>query len=247
MKPPAAATRLAIVQSNYIPWKGYFDLMGSVDEFVLYDDAQFTKNDWRNRNVIKTPNGPLWLSIPVGPDINRRIRDVVVNDDRWRTQHWKSLRGSYARAAYFAPISAMLEPLYCESSERNLSAINQSFIEAIGTYLGIRTRIRRSWDYRLEGDRNERLVSLCKQAGASVYVSGPAARSYLDESLFEQAGIAVQWFDYVGYPEYPQLWGAFSHSVSIVDLLFNCGPDSPAYMKLGGEIATLDNGKAERS
>jgi hypothetical protein len=223
--------KLAIVQSNYIPWKGYFDLIAAVDEFILYDDVQFTKNDWRNRNKIKTPRGLEWLSIPVGQDISRRIRDVELPDRRWQGKHWKTLDANYRRAAHFAEVAAVLEPLYLERSHSRLSALNREFIDVICRYLGISTRITYSWDYELVDGKTDRLVSLAEQAGASEYVSGPSAKHYIDERAFATQGLKLTWFDYAGYPEYPQLWGEFSHEVSILDLLFNCGRDAPRYMR----------------
>ncbi len=227
--PPAKS--VAIVQSNYIPWKGYFDLIATVDEFVLFDDAQFTKNDWRNRNRIKTPSGLQWLTVPVGSDIRRRIRDVALPHEAWKALHWKTLCGNYRRAPWFGQISGLIEPVYREREHASLSALNRDLIECVCGYLGIGTRITNSWDYRLVDGKSRRLLDLCIQAGASEYVSGPAARSYLDEDLFVDRGLAVTWFDYDGYPEYPQLWAGFHHEVSILDLLFNCGPDSHRYMK----------------
>lgn len=222
--------RVAIVQSNYIPWKGYFDMIAAVDEFILYDDVQFTKNDWRNRNKIKTPQGTQWLSIPVGQDIRRLIREVVP-EPGWQVKHWKTLVANYRRAPYFDEVSAWLEPLYLSRKFENLSQLNRAYIEGVCTYLGVGTRLRNSWDFEIQHGRTERLVDLCLQSGATEYVSGPAARAYLDESLFGAHGIDVRWFDYAGYPEYPQLWGGFDHAVSILDLLFNCGTSAPRFMK----------------
>ena len=223
--------RVAILQSNYIPWKGYFDMIAAVDEFILYDDVQFTKNDWRNRNKIKTPKGLQWLSIPVGQDIGRRIRDVELPDSRWQEKHWKTLEANYGRAAHFAEVAAVFEPLYRGVRHSHLSALNRALIEAVCGYLGIRTQISNSWDYRLAEHRIDRLVELCLQAGAAEYVTGPSARNYLDEAAFAGRGIKVSWFDYTGYSEYPQLWGGFSHEVTILDLLFNCGRDAVRYMR----------------
>lgn len=223
--------KVAILQSNYIPWKGYFDLIAAVDEFILYDDMQYTKNDWRNRNQIKTPKGVEWLTVPVGQDIDRRIRDVELHDQRWQIKHWKTLEANYAKGPHFKAIAEWLKPLYLEQSHSHLSTLNHRLLQAICGYLGIATRISHSWDYRLGEGKSERLVDLCQQAGASEYLSGPAARDYLDESLFAAQGIAVSWFDYSGYPQYPQQWGDFTHGVSILDLLFNCGPDAPRFMK----------------
>jgi hypothetical protein len=223
--------KVAILQSNYIPWKGYFDMIAAVDEFILYDDVHFTKNDWRNRNQIKTPNGLHWLSIPVGQSIRRTIRNVEILDHEWQAKHWKSLFFNYSRAKAFEDVSEWLKPIYLAEQHSNLSELNRRLIEEVCAYLEISTTIKNSWDYELGDGKTERLVKLCRQAGASVYLSGPAAKSYLDESLFIDAGIQVEWFDYTGYSTYPQLWGEFTHGVTILDLLFNCGKQSPSYMR----------------
>jgi hypothetical protein len=223
--------KIAIVQSNYIPWKGYFDMIAAVDEFILYDDAQFTKNDWRNRNKIKTPNGVEWISVPVGQDISRRIRDVELPDASWQRKHWRTLESNYRRCPHFNEVSTIFQPLYQRDEHRHLSGLNRNFIEAVCGYLGINTTISNSWDYTLIDGRTERLADLCVQAGGTEYISGPAARDYLDEEAFVERGIKLRWFDYAGYPEYPQLWGAFQPAVTVLDLLFNCGKNSPRYMK----------------
>jgi hypothetical protein len=225
--------RVAIVQSNYLPWKGYFDLIASVDEMVLYDDAQYTKRDWRNRNQIKTANGLLWLSVPVKVKgrFFQAIKDTELVDEPWAETHWRSIAMAYGRAPHFAALQQWLEPALRGHHHQHLSSLNRSLIEAICGVLGIRTRITSSSDYTLPDGKTERLLAVCEQAKATMYVSGPAARSYLDESLFAARGIGVEWFDYSGYPEYPQLWGAFEHAVSVVDLLAMCGPDAPRYLK----------------
>lgn len=223
--------KLAILQSNYIPWKGYFDMIAAVDEFILYDDMQFTKNDWRNRNKIKTPKSIEWITVPVGKDITRRIRDVEIPDSRWQTKHWKTLESNYRRAPYFEEISAWLSPLYLEKSYTHLSTLNRTLIEAVCKYLEINTKISNSWDYQLIEGKTERLLDLCQQVGATEYISGPAAMDYIDKKVFDQSTIKLTWFDYEGYPDYPQLWGEFTHNVSILDLLFNCGKKSPHCMR----------------
>lgn len=225
--------KVAIVQSNYIPWKGYFDMIAAVDEFILYDDMQYTRRDWRNRNQIKTPQGVQWLTIPVQVKgkYDQRIRDTEVDGTGWARDHWKALTQNYRRAPHFEEVASWLEPLYLEDMPTSLSALNRRFIEAVCDYLGIATRINNSWDYTLADGKSERLADLCRQAGGSVYISGPAARDYIDETVFSALGIAVEWFGYAGYPEYPQLWGEFTHGVTILDLLFQCGKDAPDYMK----------------
>lgn len=223
--------KVAILQSNYIPWKGYFDMIAAVDEFIIYDDAQFTKNDWRNRNKIKTPQGLQWLTLPAGADIGRRIREVRLSDSRWRSKHWKSIESNYRRSPHFDEIAAWLEPLYLAETYTYLSQINRRFIESVCAYLAINTEIANSWDYTLLDGKTERLADLCIQAGATEYISGPSAKNYIEECVFADRGIKLTWFDYIGYPEYPQLWGEFAHEVTILDLLFNCGKDAPRYMR----------------
>jgi len=223
---------VAIVQSSYIPWKGYFDLIRRADEFILLDDVQYTRRDWRNRNRIKTANGLRWLTIPVEVKgrYHQAIRDTVVSDPDWASRHWRQLRQSYRDAPYFDDYAARLEPLYLECRETHLSRVNRRFLDAICGWLGIGTPIRWSMDYEVVEGRSERLLSLCRQAGATRYLSGPSARDYLDVDRFAADGIEVAWMDYSHYPEYPQLHGPFEHGVSILDLLFMLGHGAPAAM-----------------
>lgn len=225
--------RVAILQSNYIPWKGYLDLIAFVDEFIIYDDAQYTKRDWRNRNQIKTSQGMQWLSVPVQVKgkFLQKIRDTEIVGTDWASQHWETLAHNYRGARHFRHIADWLEPLYLSSLPIRLSVLNRRFLDAITSYLGIRTVITNSWDYPQSEGKSERLASICAAAGATEYISGPAARAYLDFQPFEALGIRVSWFDYDGYPEYPQLHGDFVHGVSVLDLLFNCGPESPRFLR----------------
>lgn len=225
--------KVAILQSNYIPWKGYFDMIAAVDEFIIFDDMQYTRRDWRNRNQIKTPQGIQWMTIPVlaKGKYHQTIRDTEIDGKDWSDTHWKALTQNYRRAAHFDEISEWLQPLYLREPETHISELNRRFIEAICAYLGIHTRISNSWDYDLVDGKSERLAYLCRQAQATEYISGPAAKDYIEANIFSDLGVNLTWFDYSGYPEYPQLWGEFSHGVTILDLLFNCGPASRQYMK----------------
>jgi hypothetical protein len=224
--------RVAILQSNYIPWKGYFDLINSVDEFILYDTAQFTKNDWRNRNKIKTSGGLLWLSIPVRHRFGQLIQDTTIRDSTWNRTHWRSLSQAYAKAAYFKMYKSTFEELYNKCGvESKLSNVNFQFIKEVCAIIGIKTSITWSRDYRLVDGQTERLVDLCKQLGASEYLSGPVAKNYIESDLFAQENIKLTYIDYSGYPEYPQLFPPFEHGVSILDLIFNTGPEARMYMK----------------
>lgn len=225
--------KVAILQSNYIPWKGYFDLIAAVDEFIIYDDMQYTRRDWRNRNKIKTPQGLKWLTVPVQVKGKyfQRIRETEIDGDQWQKEHWQTLKTNYGKSEYFKSIALQLEALYLEETYTHLSALNLKFIHWVCEKLNINTNIRDCCEYELVEGKTERLLSLCQQAKATEYISGPAAKGYLDESLFSRAGIGVTFFDYSNYPVYPQLWGEFEHGVTILDLLFNCGLDAPKYMK----------------
>ncbi|MEX1031734.1 MAG: WbqC family protein [Cellvibrionaceae bacterium] len=228
--------KVAIVQSNYIPWKGYFDMIAAVDEFILYDDMQYTRRDWRNRNQIKTPQGVQWLTIPVRVKgkYHQKIRETEIDGTEWAEAHWKTLLQNYRRAPHFKEVAEWLEPLYLSDRPSNLSLLNRRFIKAICNYLSIQTVISNSWDYDLVEGKTERLADLCAQADGTEYISGPAAKDYVDAQVFEERGIKLAWFDYTGYLEYPQLWGEFTHGVTILDLLFNCGKDSPRFMRYAG-------------
>jgi len=225
--------KVAILQSNYIPWKGYFDMIAAVDEFILYDDMQYTRRDWRNRNQIKTPQGVQWLTVPVlvKGKYHQKIRDTEIDGTDWAEMHWKALEQNYRRASHFSEIAMWLEPLYLDNTYSHISQLNRAMIDAICQYLGIKTRISNSWDYSLLDGKTERLADLCQQAGGAEYISGPAAKDYVDENVFNAMGIKLTWFNYDGYEKYPQQWGEFIHGVSILDLLFNCGKDSYKFMR----------------
>ena len=226
------AKRLAAVQSCYIPWKGYFDLIQAVDEFVLLDDVQYTRADWRNRNRIKSPDGGRWLTIPVATRGTSRaaICEIRVRDQGWATPHWRSIEACYARSPHFRHYRDPLEALYRTATHSRLSDVNRHFLEALCRWLEIGTPLSWSMDYQLPAGRTERLVALCRKAGATTYVSGPSARSYLDEAAFRAHGIEVVFFDYAGYREYPQRFPPFDHHVSVIDLLLNVGPDARRYL-----------------
>ena len=225
--------RVAIVQSCYIPWKGYFDLIRDVDEFILFDDVQFTKRDWRSRNRIKTPQGLLWLSVPVQTKGKylQAIKDTKVSDPSWNEQHWRTISTHYAKAPFFAKYRDSLAALYAECTDTHLSQNNRRLTEGLCGMLGIPTKLSWSSDYIVIPGKTERLVSLCQQANATEYLSGPAARDYLQPELFEQAGITLRYADYAGYPEYPQLYPPFEHFVSVIDLLVSVGPDALSFMR----------------
>lgn len=221
-----------ITQSNYIPWKGYFDIINHCDVFVVYDDVQYTKRDWRNRNQIKTPIGLKWLTIPVevSGKYLQNIRDTKIADKKWPIMHWDVLVQNYRNAAHFKEMKEWIEPLYRDCNYNFLSDINIYFITAINDFLGINTHILSSFDFVLAGDKTQRLVNICTDLAATDYYTGPAAKAYLDESKFKDKNILVNYWDYSNYPEYPQLHGPFVHEVSILDLIFNMGSSTLNYL-----------------
>lgn len=223
--------KVAILQSNYIPWKGYFDLINMVDEFVLYDDMQYTKNDWRNRNKIKTPLGVQWLTIPVIYNFGQVIKETKIANPYWNKKHWSSLRHNYNKAKYFSEYKDLFEELYLGCQDTLLSNVNYKFLKAICDLLDISTKLSLSTDYNLIEGKTERLLDLCKQTQATEYISGPAAKDYLQKDMFSQDGIKLSYIDYSGYPEYEQLYHPFEHGVTILDLIFNEGINATKFMK----------------
>lgn len=222
---------VAVLQSNYIPWKGYFDIIHDVDLFIFYDDVQFTKNDWRNRNKLKGTAEPQWLTVPVGSRLDRLICEVEITDNRWQKKHWQTIEQFYAKAPYFSLYRDFFADVYLDKHWDNLSELNHYLITHIAAdFLGITTAWSDSRQFSCPGTRQDRLLSLLRQAEADRYVSGPAARDYIEETAFQSAGIELIYKDYGGYPEYPQFYPPFSHQVSILDLLFQTGPDAPYFI-----------------
>lgn len=216
--------KTVVLQSNYIPWKGYYDLIHDADIFIYYDEVQYTKNDWRNRNRIYTKNGLQWLTIPISTDaVKLKISEVEIKDPRWQDLHYKTLSLGYAKAPFFHQLKPLLEETYIQQQWKNLSTVNRFLIEKISTLLGIETTFKDSKDFILEGNRVERLINLLKQSGTTRYISGPAAKEYLEgyEGLFAESDIQLQYKDYSDYPSYPQMKEPFENYVSVVDMLAN--------------------------
>jgi hypothetical protein len=232
------AKTVAILQSNYIPWKGYFDIINAVDEFILYDDCQFTKNDWRNRNKIRVPQGTMWLTIPVRTSgrLGQPICRTEVLEARWAHKHWQSILTYYAKAPFFPALGPVLQRCYETAAGLTLlSRINHLFMQTVCEILGMSTVITWSMDYRLSAaDPSGKVLELCRQAGASAYLTGPSACAYLDEAAFAAAGIETRWMDYAGYAHRPyrQVFEPCIHEVSIIDLLLNSGPEQSRELML---------------
>lgn len=229
---------VVITQSNYLPWRGYFDLIRSADEVILLDSVQYTRRDWRNRNRVKTPAGLAWLTISVEAKgrYEQAIDETRIADPAWCDTHIRSIELAYRRAAGFEAISPWLfATMRSTAREPLLAEVNEVLLREICKVLAIEVPITRCTDVlpreelrRMEP--TERLLALAEARGATCYLSGPSAKAYLDVDRFAAQDIAVAWMDYSGYPDYPQLWGAFEPAVSIVDLLLNVGDAAPLYL-----------------
>lgn len=223
--------RVAILQSSYIPWKGYFDIVHDVDLFIFYDDVQYTPREWRNRNKVKTARGLEWLTVPTDGTQQHLICDVRLTDPKWQSRHWQTLRHLYGKAPHFERYRPFLEDVYLNRQWTHLSEINQYLIKNISSrFLGIATAFLDARQYQSVAAKQERIIDLLTKTGATLYVSGPSAKNYIDEDRFAQTGIELVWKDYSGYPEYVQFHPPYEHGVTILDLLFHTGPEAPRYI-----------------
>jgi len=226
--------KIAISQSNYIPWKGYFDTIALVDEFVIYDDMQYTKRDWRNRNKIKTANGLKWLTVPVEVKGKyfQKIKDTKISDKKWGEKHLNMLKQNYSKSKCYNEVFDFVENLYLTATHDTISEVNFHFISELCNFLSICTKISFSSSYGItKEDKTARLVDICVQANAGEYYTGVAAKNYINEGFFNEENIKVNYTDYNGYKEYDQLYGDFEHYVTILDLIFNKGDKAASFLK----------------
>ena len=223
-----------VLQPSYIPWRGYFHQIYKADTFVFYDDAQFDRGGWRNRNRVKTPSGSRWLTIPVlkKGSVNGRIpiHQIQINwDQRWNVKHLRTLRHLYSKAPHFEEYICMIEEFYGQHPNL-LADFTIDLTVALSKKLGIdSTQFRRSSTLKVFGSRTDRLVSILQAVGATHYISGPSAKGYLDEKKLLDAGISFEYMSY-DYPYYEQLYPPFDPRVSILDLLFMVGREAPDYI-----------------
>jgi len=219
--------RIAIIQSAYVPWRGFFDLIGRCDEYVIFDSVQYARRHWHNRNKIITPGGPIWITIPVATKsrFEQPIEEVTISEP-WAERHWRTFVANYRRAAHFDSLSPRIERWFeVAAKEVLLTCINEIFLREVASLLRLRTTFTRDTKYHPTGSKSARLIDICTKANATHYLSGPSARAYLDETAFRNAGIVLEWMTYPSYPPYTQVWGGFVPAVSILDLLFNAGSD----------------------
>ena len=219
--------RVGILQPSYLPWLGYFEQISRVDKFVLYDDVQYDKHGWRNRNRIKTANGVQWLTVPVHFSLTdaSRLCDIEIDQRKaWSRKHLNSIRQNYSRAPYFDQYFPMFDEVFSQKWT-SLVSLNVAFLRRFSEALGIQTEFVFSSTIANSGDKCQRLINICKMLKADVFYEGAAGKNYIDENLFREEGIKVEYQNYQ-HPIYPQLYGEFVSHLSIIDVLFNCGQET---------------------
>jgi hypothetical protein len=226
--------KIAILQSNYIPWKGVFDMMNKVDVFVFFEDVDFTKRDWRTRNKIKTPEGEVWLSIPVKKSSRgTKIYEIEISQEtNWQEKHYQTIVQYYKKAKFFSEYKWLLDKIYLEKKWENLSEFNIYVNTLIARELGIKTEFINSKDLETNGTKDDKLIEIIKKLDGDFYLSGPAAKDYIVNEKFKKEKIELAYIEYK-YLEYTQLYGEFNHYITILDVLFNCGKEAPKYIFTG--------------
>ena len=232
---------VVILQPSYIPWRGVFDQIEQADLFIFYDDVQYDKRGWRNRNQIKTPHGKQWLTIPVhsrgAQTQNIPINQIrIVWENPWSEAHGKAIQQAYSKAPYFDRYQALVEMFY-QRRDEFLADFTIAFTVALARELGnTHTRFLRSSQIDgITGQKTDRLIQILQAVGATHYISGPSAQDYIEREKFEEAGITLRYMQY-NYPEYPQLYPPFDPQVSILDLLFMTGSEAPSYIFKGSHV-----------
>ena len=223
---------LASIQPSYLPWRGYFHIIQRSDIFIFADNLQYNKQNWRNRNRIKTEDGPGWLTVPIQKESIRHRANIdkvlIDNNSRWGLKHWDKIYQAYHRAPFFKKYSSFFEDMYSQNWGK-LSDLDIYSIKHICGFLNINTKMMRASELNIQGKRMDYIMDACKKLGATHYLSGPTAKAYIEEKKFTDAGVLLEYQNY-DYPEYPQSYGKFIDYMSIVDLLFNCGEDSRKYI-----------------
>lgn len=230
-----ASKAVAILQSNYLPWRGYFDIIAAVDEFLVFDEVQFTRRDWRNRNRIMVQGAPHWLTIAVKSkgQFEVPINQVEVADSSWAAKHWRTIATAYGKAEHFGLYREALAQAYDQAASLTmLSAINELFLKLLMGFLDLPDRVGQTTAVPRRAETpTDRLVEICVARGADTYLSGPAAKAYIEAEKFERAGIALRYADYSGYPAYDQKAPTFEPGVSMLDVLMRCGPSARTHLK----------------
>ena len=227
-------SKIGILQPNYIPWKGVFDLIDQVEVFVFYDDVQYTVKDWRNRNIIKTSHGDKWLSVPVihKGKRNQLIHEAKINNiENWQKNHYKTIKLAYSKTKYFNEYYYILEELYLNNKWDKIAELDIFATKLIAVALGIKVEWVRSSELKKAGDKDgERVVKICKELGCNHFINGPTSKPFMNERLFNEACIKLDYLEY-NYNVYEQQHPPFNHNVTVLDLIFNCGPNAINYIR----------------
>ena len=225
--------KIAILQSNYIPWKGVFDMINQVDTFVFLEDVQYTEHDWRNRNKILVGKEEKWITVPIMNSGRRgqKIYKAEINKNiNWQRKHYNAFKLNYSKAKYYKEYEWILDELYLKREWTNLSELNIYSTKLIAKVLGIKTEFINSLDLNAKGIKDDKVIEICKKLNATTYLSGPAAKDYIVPQKFSNNNIALEYMDYK-YPEYKQIKGSFvTHGVTVLDLIFNYGENSSLYI-----------------
>lgn len=224
--------RVTILQPSYLPWLGFFEQMTRSDKFVLLDDVQYTRRDWRNRNKVRVKEGWVWLTVPVQQKSRfsqSLLETRIDNSVSWRRKHLETLRQHYCKAPFFEKYFPRCQQVY-EQEWTFLFDLCLETIQFLKEEMGIETPLLRSSEMKLSGEKTERLVSICRELGATHYLSGESGSDYISQEDFSNQGIELEYQNYE-HPVYPQRYPGFVPHLSTIDLLFNCGEQSLSILK----------------
>lgn len=223
--------KVAMLQPNYIPWKGVFDIIQRVDVFVFYDDVQYTTRDWRNRNKIKTPQGDQWLTVPVLQDREQLICEAQIDlTKNWQTKHYKAIESAYAKAPYYSDYRFLLEEIYLKQEWKKISELDIFSTQLIAKTLGLQPQWAIASELKKSGSKDgEKIIEICKELDCNQMLNGPSSKAFMDEKKFQDNHIQLSYMEY-SYPEYSQMYPPFSHQVTVLDVLFHCGPEAKKYI-----------------
>jgi hypothetical protein len=225
---------VVILQPFYLPYSGVFELVRMADVFVFYDDVKMSRQSWQCRNQIKTSQGPHWLTVPLIGSNESTIQQTLLNEDgAWRRKHRSAVEQAYAKAPYS---SLLLDALgeHWSHPWPDLAALNIATFTSLCEVIGVSAQFLRSSEMTVPGSSSQRVLDMCKSLGATRYITGPTARSYLDEGSFDDAGIELCYHQF-DHPRYPQLHGDFVPYMSVVDLIANTGPDAASIIAGHGQ------------
>ena len=221
-------------QPAYLPWLGLFHKIALSDAFCYFDEVQYLKKDWNNRNKIKTSNGEIWLTVPVLTKGYRekRIREIEINNStNWRKKHWRSIYFAYKKAHYFRKYSDFFKETY-EKEWHHLTDLNEYLLKYFLKELEIKVEYHKASELNFKGHKLSLVLDMCKKLGANLYIFGVLGKDYAKEGEFSQVGIKIYFQDYM-HPVYSQPGQDFVSHMSILDLLFNCGPNSYEILMMG--------------